>query len=189
MELYDPKAHSPTRSSAFRFNVDAGTSCSLHAAWTLWVLGYPARAVERMQEALELAHSIDHPFSLAHAYRFAAAVHQSRRERDASREQAERSVALSTEHGFGAVLMAANFHRGCVFAEQGREDDGLALMRAWVAACREIRSECLLPGYRAWLAETYGQIGRRREGLDVVEEALAAGTESGNHYWTADLHR
>ena len=62
-------------------------------------------------------------------------------------------------------------------------------MRAWVAACREIRSECLLPGYRAWLAETYGQIGRRREGLDVVEEALAAGTESGNHYWTADLHR
>jgi len=189
IELYDPNAHSPTRSSAFRLNADAGMSCGLHAAWTLWVLGYPARSVARMQEALELAHSIDHPFSLAHGYRFAAAFHQSRRERDASHEQAERSVALSTEHGFGAVLMAANFHRGWVFAEQGREDDGLALMQAWVAACREIRSECLLPGYRAWLAEMFGKVGRRQEGLDLVEEALAAGTESGNHYWTADLYR
>jgi len=35
----------------------------------------------------------------------------------------------------------------------------------------------------------FGKVGRRQEGLDLVEEALAAGTESGNHYWTADLYR
>jgi predicted ATPase len=98
-------------------------------------------------------------------------------------------VALSTEHGFGAVLMAANFHRGWLLARQGREEDGLALMRAWVAACREIRSECLLPGYLAWLAEMYGDIGRAQEGLDLVDEALATGTRSRNHYWTAELYR
>jgi predicted ATPase len=189
IELYDPTAHSPTRSSAFRLNLDSGMSCTLHAAWALWVLGYPVRAVARMQEALELAKLIDHPFSLAHGHRFAAAFHQSRRERDASHEHAERSVALSTEHGFRAVLMSANFHRGWVFAEQGREADGLALMRAWVAACREIRSECLLPGYLAWLAEMYGDIGRPQEGLDLVDEALTTGTPSGNHYWTAELYR
>jgi predicted ATPase len=189
IELYDPTAHSPTRSSAFRLNVDSGLSCTLHAAWALWVLGYPARAATRMQEALELAPSIDHPFSLAHGHRFAAAFHQSLRARAASHEQAERSLALSTEHGFGAVLMAANFHRGWLLARQGREEDGLALMRAWVAACREIRSECLLPGYLAWLAEVYGDIGRPQEGLDLVDEALATGTQSGNHYWTAELYR
>ena len=189
IELYDPKAHSPTRSSAFRLNLDSGMSCTLHTAWALWVLGYPAQAAALMQEALELAHSIDHPFSLAHGHRFAAAIHQSRRERDASHEQAERSVTLSTEHGFGAVLMAANFHRGWGFAEQGREEDGLALMQAWVATCRQIRSECLLPGYLAWLAEVYGDLGRLQEGLDLIDEALATGTQSGNHYWTAELYR
>jgi DNA-binding winged helix-turn-helix (wHTH) protein/predicted ATPase len=189
IELYDPAAHSPTRSAAFRLNVDSGLSCTLHGAWALWALGYPARAVARMQEALELAPLIDHPFSLAHAHRFAAAFHQSRGERAASHEPAERSVALSTEHGFGAVLVAANFHRGWLLAREGREEDGLALMRAWVAACREIRSECLLPGYLAWLAETYGDLGRPQEGLDLVDEALATGTQSGNHYWTAELYR
>src|SRR6185312_10674053 len=65
----------------------------------------------------------------------------------------------------------------------------LSLMRAWVAACREIRSECLLPGYLAWLAEMCGDIGRAQEGLDLVDEALATGTRSGNHYWTAELYR
>ena len=74
-------------------------------------------------------------------------------------------------------------------AEEGRAEDGLALMCTWVAACKEIRSECLLPADRAWLAETYGRVGRSRDGRDLVQEALAAATESGNHYWTADLYR
>jgi predicted ATPase len=187
--LYDPKAHSPTRSSAFRFILDPGMSCMVHAAWTLWVLGYPARAVARMQEALELALVIDHPFSLAHAHRFAAGFHLSMRERDAIHEQVERSLAVSTEHGFGPIIVAANFHRGWLLAEQGREEDGLPPMQAWVATCREIRSEALLPAYLAWLAETCGDIGRPREGLDLVDEGVATGTRSGNHYWTAELHR
>jgi predicted ATPase len=136
-----------------------------------------------------VARSIDHPFSLAHGHRFMALFHQSRGERDQSREQAERAVALATAHGFSAVLSSANVHRGRAMALGGRVEDGLALMRTWVAACAEIRSECLLPADRAWLAETYGQVGRSRDGLDLVEEALAAATESGNHYYTADLYR
>ena len=68
IELYDPTVHSPTPF----VRVPASTwirACPapLNAAWTLWVLGYPARAVARMQEALALARSIDHPFSVAHA--------------------------------------------------------------------------------------------------------------------------
>jgi DNA-binding winged helix-turn-helix (wHTH) protein/predicted ATPase len=189
MKVYDPTAESPTHSSASRLIVDSGVSCRARSAWTLWILGYPTRADVRMREALALAQSVAHPFSLAHAYRFAAAFHQSCRERDAVDESAEACFAVSTEHGFAAVVMAADFHRGSLLVDQGREDEGLASMRAWVKTCRDIRSECLMPPYLAWLAEAYGRIGRLREGLDVVGEALAAATESGNHYWTAELYR
>jgi DNA-binding winged helix-turn-helix (wHTH) protein/predicted ATPase len=189
VELYDPQAHSPMRSPAFRHHLDTGVSCRLHGGWALWALGYPARAVEWMRAAMEVARSTDHPFSLAHCHRFMALFHQSRGERDQSREQAEQAVALATVHGFSAVLSSANFHRGRAMAEEGRAEDGLALMCTWVAACKEIRSECLLPADRAWLAETYGRVGRSQDGRDLVQEALAAATESGNHYWTADLYR
>jgi predicted ATPase len=189
VELYDPQKHSPTRSPAFRHHLDTGVSCRMHGGWALWVLGYPSRATEWMQAAMEVARSIDHPFSVAHCHRFMALFHQSRRERERTLEQAEQAVALATVHGFSAVRSSANFHRGRAMAEDGRVEDGLALMRAWVAACQQIRSECLLPADRAWLAETYGRVGRSRDGRDLVQEALAAATESGNHYWTADLYR
>ncbi len=189
MELYDPDAHSPNRSSALRLIIDSGVSCIVHAAWTLWALGYPARAAVRMREALELSRKIAHPFSLAHGCRSAAAFHHCLRERDATREYAEESVAVSTEHGFGAVRMAASFHLGWWLADQGREEEGLASMQAWVTRCREIGAACLIPNYLGWLAEVVGRIGRAREGLDLVSEALAAAAESGNDYWTAELSR
>jgi len=189
IELYDPATHSPGRSSALRLIIDSGMSCIVHGAWALWALGYPARAAVRMQEALALTRAIDHPFSLAHACRSAAAFHHCLRDRDAVEEHARSGVAVSTEHGFGAVLMATNFHLGWLRADQEREVEGLAAMRAWVTKCREIRAECLNPNYLGWLAEVYGRIGQPREALDLVAEALAAVSVSGNHYWTAELHR
>jgi DNA-binding winged helix-turn-helix (wHTH) protein/predicted ATPase len=189
IERYDPKEHSPNRSLGFRGGLDPGLSCTCHAAWTLWVLGYPARAAARMHEALALARSLDHPFTLAHACRFAAAFHLSCGERDAGREQTDATLALSTEHGFRSFLAVARFHRGWLLAEEGREEEGLALMLEWVAVCREIRGECMMPTYLAWLAEMHGKTGRPAEGLILVSEALSVATQSGYQYWTAELHR
>src|SRR5262245_49667638 len=115
-------------------------SASVSCASALWVLGYPARAAARMREGLALARSLAHPFSLAHSYRFGAAFHLSRRERDAVQEQADASFARSTEHGFDAVLKAASFHQGWVVAEQGGGEAGRSPMREWVTIGRDIRA-------------------------------------------------
>jgi predicted ATPase len=187
--LYDPAAHSPLRSSAFRNVLDPGASCTAHAGWTLWMLGCPDRAAVRMREACALADTIAHPFTTAHAYRFAAGFHLSRRERDAAGECADASVAVATEHGFGAVLKAATFLQGWAIAEHGRGEDGIARMREALAVCREMHAESLLPAYLAWLAEVYVEIGRADEALALVSEGLASGQRSGCHYWTAELLR
>ena len=189
LEGYHPSEHSPNRSLAFRGGVDPGLSCSAHLAWTLWVLGYPDRAAARMQEGLALAQSVDHPLTLAHACRFASAFHLSRREREAAREQVDATFALSTEHGFRVFLAVGKFHRGWLLTEEGRGEEGLALMREWLVVCRTMRAECLMPTYLAWLAEMYGRAGQPAEGLLLVNEAFAAAAQSGYQYWTAELHR
>lgn len=135
-ELYDPGAHGPTDSSALRLVVDSGLSCVVHAAWTQWALGRPTSAAVRMRDALARIRASGHPFSLAHAFRSAAAFHHCLRERDAMREHAESAVAMGTRHGFRSVGMAASFHLGWLRVEQGREEEGVALMRAWVTRCR-----------------------------------------------------
>src|SRR5262249_52770136 len=98
IELYDPERHSPNRSAAFRLGQDPGVSCTSHAALALWVLGYPARAAARMQEALALARSLAHPFSLAYACHFAAGLYQWRREPEVVQELEDTAFAIDTEH-------------------------------------------------------------------------------------------
>ena len=169
IELYDPTAHSPNRSPAFRRQPRSGRV--VHDARRLDAVGARVSgAGGRADAGGARAGPLDRP-SVQPGPRAIASPRPFTSRRESAtpcQEQAEQSVALSTEHGFGAVLMAANFHRGWVLAEQGRGEDGLALMREWVAACREIRSECLLPAYLAWLAEVYGEIGRPGKGLDLV---------------------
>src|SRR4029453_17816212 len=75
--LYDPQQHS---SLAFLFGQDPGVACRSFAALTLWLLGYPEQAVEKLSAALALAQELSHPFSQAFTRFFAAWHSQFRRE-------------------------------------------------------------------------------------------------------------
>jgi predicted ATPase len=163
-------------------------SCVLHAAWALWSLGYPEQAAVRMQQAMARARMLDHPFSMAHAHRFASAFHACLRESDAALEHADAAIAIATEHGFAVPLMGATFCRGLALVAKGREE-GLAMMQTGVAAVRQIRAGLLLPSSVGWLAEACATLGRRDEALALVDEALAAAAESGVDHWSAELHR
>jgi predicted ATPase len=187
--LYDSEAHSPNRSPAFRLGQDPGVSCMTHAAMTLWMLGYPARAAARMQEAFALARSLAHPFSVSYACHFAAGLHQWRRDRQAVRDVEDEAFALDTEHGFGLFLTAGAIQRGWLLAEDGREEEGLAQMREGLTRHRSVGAAVLVPAYLALVAEVHEKLGRRAEGLSVVSEAFVAGQQSGQHYWEAELHR
>ena len=188
-ELYDPEQHSPDRSPAFRVGHDPGVSCAVYAAWTLHLLGYPARAAARMREALALARSLDHPFSLAYACHFAAGFHQCRGERDAVQEMEDQASAYSTEHGFRLFPMMGAIHRGWVMSRQGRGEEGVALAREGLAALRAIGMELRRPGFLALLAQVCEEIDRPEEGLSAAVDALAAGERTGQRYWDAELHR
>jgi DNA-binding winged helix-turn-helix (wHTH) protein/predicted ATPase len=186
--LYDPKIHGPAGSAGFHNIVDSGLSCASHAAWALWVLGRPGRATGRMRDALAVSTSIRHPFTLAHAHRFAASFHLCLRDHGAVCEHAEASTAIAIEQGFAPIVAAAGFHTGWVVVEDGREE-GIAAMDEWLSVCREIRSEALLPPYLAWMAEAYRKIGRLEDAEALVRDGLALGERTGCGYWAAELHR
>ena len=89
-----------SRALVFRMGQAPGVVCRAEAAWTLWLLGYPAQALARLQDALAVARELSHPFSLAYARCVAAYVSQFRRDVPAVYEQAEAAVALATAQGF-----------------------------------------------------------------------------------------
>ena len=95
----------------------------------------------------------------------------------------------ATQHGFGILVATGTAQRGWLLAEQGQSADGLARMQEGIAALREVGADFLLPGFLASMAGMYERIGRPADGLSSVNEALALVEASGQHYWTAELHR
>jgi predicted ATPase len=187
--LYDPGQHSPNRSATFRAGQDPGVWCAVYAAWTLQLLGHPVRAAARMREALALARSLDHPFSVVYACHFAAGFHLRRREHEAVRELEDEGLAYSTEHGFRLFPVMGAIHRGWLLSEQGRGEEALAQMREGLAALRAIGIEFRRPAFLALVAEVCEKINQPGEGLSAVAEALAAAEHTGQRYWDAELHR
>src|SRR5262249_49108522 len=94
--LHDPERH---RDDALLYFQDPGVAIRSHAAWTLWFLGQPDQALWQMQEALSLARELGEPHGLAHAFYFAAILHELRREARLAQEWAEATFSVSSEHG------------------------------------------------------------------------------------------
>src|SRR5262245_16092586 len=133
--------------------------CRVHAAWGLWLLGYPDQALHRGQEGLTLASESSHPYSLGFALWFTAQLHQFRREGRLTQERAEAAMALSAEQGFALLSQAATL-RGWALAEQGQGKDGMTQIQQGLAAYWETGAELMRPYFLALLAEACGNVGQ-----------------------------
>ena len=74
-----------------------GLAFSSHA---LWLLGNPEQAIARCREAVELAKSADHPYSLAVALGFSAITHQLVHDRAGASEAAGELINLCERYSF-----------------------------------------------------------------------------------------
>ncbi|MEE8247241.1 MAG: hypothetical protein V3S87_08275, partial [Alphaproteobacteria bacterium] len=184
--LYSPGEH---HAQAFLFGGHDPCVCGLSiAAQTLWALGYPDQALNKVDEALTLARELNHPSSLALAVDEIAQIRQRRGEAAAVREGAEALVALSTEQEFGDKLATGIFMRGWALTAQGQGEDGLMEMRRAQAEA-DSRAEITEPYFVFLVADACARMGRAEEGFNMLAEALAQTDDTGMRYWEAELHR
>ena len=147
-------------------------TCLAYDALTLWLLGYPEQAVQRSHDALTLAQQWAHSYSTASALKFAAVLHQFRREMRQTQTFAEATLALAREQRFVAREAEATRLQGWVLAMQGQAEEGLRLIRQGVAAVHA-SGEVLQGFWPALLAEAYGRAGQPEAGLPVLAEVGA----------------
>ena len=174
---------------AFFYGLDSGMACLSHAAWTLWLLGYPEQALTRAYQALTVAQALSHPLSVAWALFCAAVLHRYRQEWHATQEQAEALITLSTERGFPHWVALGTLLRGWAVTGQGQREAEIEPMRQSLATWRAMGAELNRPHFLALLAEACGRVGRVEEGLTVLDEALAAVQRTGEHYCEAHVYQ
>jgi DNA-binding winged helix-turn-helix (wHTH) protein/predicted ATPase len=186
IDCYDSRTHA---AHIFLYGQDPGVVCLAHNARTLCLMGLLDQARQQADEAIRLAHQVQHPFSLALAYYHAAVVHFMCRDAQRGDDLIEAACALSLEHAFPYWLSSARMLKGWALIPQGRVDEGESLFQQGRAAYQATGAELNGPYSLALLADSYGALGRTTEGLDVLGQALQRANRNTGHFYLAEIYR
>jgi predicted ATPase len=168
---------------------DAAVCARAFGARALALVGRTREAARTSHEAIALARDLGHPFSLALAYVFAAAVDQTRHDADSSLEHAAAAVGLAREQDFRLLLAWASAFAGWASVEHGRGEQGLAQIRSAIAGAHATGCEQFLAHLHGLLAEAYLRDRRVDAGMAAIDEALALMQRTGERFWEAELQR
>jgi len=170
-------------------NLDFKVWLLQYAAWTLWQLGYPDRALKQANEGLALARGMSHPFSLAVADLTVGVVHQYRREAGMAQATAERSIGFCTERGITDYLAWAIGLCGWAKFAQGDRQRGIGQIQQGLEASRATGTEAFRPYFLCLLGEACMETGRFDDGLRALTEALALVDQLESRFYEAEVHR
>jgi class 3 adenylate cyclase/predicted ATPase len=186
LRLYDAERH---HAHAYDYGGhDTGVCAYAHNAMTLWIMGFPEKAIQMANSALELGHRLRHPPSLAHAAWWSAAVHQFLRDPEPCRENAELTIKIGREQGSNMFVVCPLLLGWCTF-ESGQTSEGLERMEDAVEATRQSVRRFYYEYELLVFAESLLKAGEPIRAQQLVQEALERITTSRSRLFEAEAYR
>jgi predicted ATPase len=158
----------------------------LYLSWVLWFQGDPVQGTSKMEAGLKLAEALNHPHTSTLAHFFASTFHQLMRQWPQCQEHAETALRLAGQGQFPFWQAGCTMLRGSALAQQGRVQEGIAVLQQGLAAWEATGTQLALPYFRARLAEVYLIAAQREAGLRVLDESFRNKEEV---WWLAEQHR
>ncbi|MHC4066812.1 MAG: AAA family ATPase, partial [Planctomycetota bacterium] len=189
MALYRPEEH---HASTHTYGGHDPGACSRNVgAFVLWLLGRPEQAWEWQHAGVALSRELGHPLTLLDALTNDLIFCVLQRDERAVKRNAEAVLnfpAGAEEMKFMHNADIAKCAHGCVLADQGEVEAGLALIRASVAPMLDYGISWTV-AVLSLMAEVLARHGNTQEGLKLVTETLALMHRDDVRWWEAELHR
>jgi hypothetical protein len=179
----------PTAARTARVGNDPRISSLTTSGITLWLLGYPDQAAQRVDAALALAAQLDHPFTSAYARFHAGLVRLWLRDPDASLDLAVGLLDLADEHELRIWTAVGSCLLGAAEVDTGRADEGLAHLRTGIGLYGELRSPPIFWPFLLFVqARAAGIAGRAADGLGPLQAAIDILDQGGGPSFLPELH-
>jgi tetratricopeptide (TPR) repeat protein len=159
-----------------------GLAWSAHAQW---LLGNPEQAIARCREAVEIAKSAEHPYSLAVALGYTATTHQLVDDRAGAAEAASELISLCERYSFSFYGQWGVVVEGWV---RGGEA-GVVRIQEGINKLRAAGQNTRMPYWLYLLAEVMVQAGRTSAARGVLDAALAAAEQQDERWWMPEVLR
>ncbi len=170
--VYDPAQHHPL---AFQIGHDIGVISPAWRSWVLLILGYLDQAKTAAETAINLARTLDHPFSLTMALNVAGCNGAIlRRDYAAARRYNTEALALSHSRGYTLMEIEARFFQGFLNCLQGQNmSAGLEQMRVNLEKWQSLGTRLAVPHMLGFLAQGYAIAGQHETAVQTLEAAAA----------------
>jgi DNA-binding SARP family transcriptional activator len=159
-----------------------GLAFSSHA---LWLLGNPEQAIARCREAVELAKSADHPYSVAVALAFSAITHQLVHDRAGASETASELISLCERYSFSFYDQWGVVIDGWV---RGGEA-GIVRIQQGIDKLRSAGRNARMPYWLYLLADVMVQDGRTAAARGILDAAVTAAEQQDERWWMPEVLR
>ena len=174
---------------AMRTGEDSGVAHRCYLALAYWHLGSADDALALNQEALDLARSLDHPFSLEYALHHTGWLSQHCRLGTETQEAGDEEMRIATEQGFPFWHASGALYSAAGILLRGRLDQGLPLLQTGLDAYRATGARLGLTYYFSLLGEAFTKADRFADARGAFEEALAFVEENDERFQEAELYR
>ncbi len=168
---------------------DAGVTHRCYLALALWHLGFPEQALNLNDEMVQLARSLNHPFSLEYALHHTGWLRQHCRLGAKTQLAGEEQVRVATEQGFLFWHASGTLYSAAGMLLQGRLEPGIRLLQTGLEAYRGTGAELAVPYYLSVLAEGCLRAGRFAEAHAALDEALSLVEKNDERFQEAELYR
>jgi tetratricopeptide (TPR) repeat protein len=159
-----------------------GLAWSAHAQW---LLGNPEQAVASCREAVELARSAEHPYSLAVALAYSATTHQLVHDCAAAGEAASELISLCERYSFSFYgqwgVVVDGWRRG--------GEAGVIRIQQGIEQLRSAGQNVRMPYWLYLLADVMVQAGRTAAARGILDAALAAAEQQDERWWLPEVLR
>jgi predicted ATPase len=157
---------------------------------TLWLLGYPDRALRICAEACRYADASQHPFSQAIARTISLRVHQFRGDAAVVTEQANAAIAFCEERGFAHYLALALILRGWARASQGEFEKGTVEIQEGLGKERATGALLLESYSLGLLSDACIKNKRFGDAFEFLEQArLRLDDDNSVRFYAAEIYR
>src|SRR5262249_7399150 len=174
---------------SYAFISEPGIASYTVSSVGLWMLGFPHKALERIRQAVALAHRQSDFRTLGNVLWSSAYLCSYLNDYPGILEHSEAVLALSREKDIADYLVWATILHGYALAMQDRLEEGIAEIREGLAAVRMTGAELHAPDLLYLLVKALMKARRIEEGLSYLDEALTIISRNGERYYEAEIYR
>ena len=185
LALYRPAEH---RRLMTRFGQDLRVTCMAFRSMALWLLGYPAAALDDADRALMEARQLEHAATYMFTLNFPILVNTYCGNYDAANEHLKELVTLAEEKGARFRKAEGVLRRGYILALTGAEK-AVETVTAGIDLWRSAGSTIFTPEHQLMLAIAHADAGQFDDAWHCIDGAMTTMNATGERWCEAEAHR